>query len=143
MSLAARPAAHRLRRRDPGGVANPDDPPVVRRPLIRLCAVTDVSAGRATLTRLSQTLSVILLRLQDGTLTAYRNACPHMGIELDWDPARLLTKDARHLKCTGHHALFDVQTGTCVKGPCQGEILTRLKIQESNGEVFLDPAAPP
>jgi nitrite reductase/ring-hydroxylating ferredoxin subunit len=102
----------------------------------------DVIPGRATLARLSQTLSVILLRQQDGGIIAYRNACPHMGIELDWDPTRLLTKDSRHLKCTGHHALFDVQTGLCIKGPCQGETLTRLKIHEAECELFLD-ATPP
>ena len=81
---------------------------------------------------------MILLRQKDGTLTAYRNACPHMGIELDWDPTRLLTRDSRFLRCTGHHALFDAQTGLCTKGPCQGETLTRLKIQEAEGELFLD-----
>ncbi len=88
--------------------------------------------------RLSQTLSVILLRREDGTLAAYHNACPHMGIELDWDPSRLLTREARHLKCTGHHALFDVRTGLCTAGPCKGETLTRLDVQEAGGTLYLD-----
>lgn len=103
-----------------------------------LCAAAAVTPGQATLVRLSQSTSVILLQLADGTLTAYRNACPHMGIELDWEPGRLLTRNGRYLRCSGHDALFDPTTGLCVRGPCQGDSLTRLPIRVSNGMVLLD-----
>lgn len=109
--------------------------------MIRLCDADAVAPGQATLVRRSQTASIILLRGPDGAITAYRNACPHMGIELDWEPRRLLTRDGRHLRCTGHGALFDVATGSCTKGPCPGEALTRLHVRVQDGAVMLDDPA--
>ena len=79
--------------------------------------------------------SVILLRLADGRIAAWRNACPHMGIELDWEPSRLLTRAGRYLVCTGHGALFEPATGLCVQGPCQGEALSPVPIRIEAGMV--------
>ncbi|HEY3847873.1 MAG TPA: Rieske (2Fe-2S) protein [Acetobacteraceae bacterium] len=103
-----------------------------------LCAAAEVAAGLPMLCRLSPTASVILLRLADGALVAYRNACPHMGIELDWDPQRLLSRNGRYLQCTGHGALFRPEDGTCVSGPCAGEALTTLPVRVEQGMVVLD-----
>jgi nitrite reductase/ring-hydroxylating ferredoxin subunit len=103
-----------------------------------LCATAAVTAGRPVLARLSPTASVILLRLADGALVAYRNACPHMGIELDWEPRRLLSRNGHYLRCTGHGALFRVQNGLCVSGPCAGEALTAVPVRIENDVVMLD-----
>ncbi|HEY0181544.1 MAG TPA: Rieske 2Fe-2S domain-containing protein [Rhodopila sp.] len=98
-------------------------------------------AGVPTLVRLSPAKSVILLRLADGTLVAWRNACPHMGIELDWEPRRLLSRSGRYLQCTGHGALFEPDTGRCIRGPCAGEALIRVPLRIQGDTVLLDPAA--
>jgi nitrite reductase/ring-hydroxylating ferredoxin subunit len=104
----------------------------------RLCDAADLRQGRAVIARLSQTASVILLRKADGDMTGYRNACPHMGIELNWDAARLLTPSGRHLRCSAHDARFEIETGLCVIGPCRGEFLTRVPVRVCHGEVVLD-----
>ena len=106
--------------------------------MTRLCNVSALGAGQPVLARISRTASVILLRVADGTVAAYRNACPHMGIELDWEPARLLTRNGRYLRCSGHDAWFEPASGLCVRGPCQGESLTRLPILIQDGTVVLD-----
>ena len=103
-----------------------------------LCPAEQVVPGRATLVRLSQTASVILVRGANGELIAWRNVCPHMGIELDWVPKRLLTRDGRFLRCTGHGALFEAGTGLCTRGPCQGETLTRAPIRVESGQVVME-----
>jgi nitrite reductase/ring-hydroxylating ferredoxin subunit len=103
-----------------------------------LCAAADVRTGHPILARQSPTASVIVLRLADGNLVAYRNVCPHMGIELDWDPARLLTRNGRYLQCTGHGALFEPSNGNCMIGPCAGERLTCLPIRIESEMVTLD-----
>jgi nitrite reductase/ring-hydroxylating ferredoxin subunit len=108
--------------------------------LIPLCTASSVEAGQPVLARLSPTSSVILLRLADGTLAAWRNACPHMGIELDWEPHRLLTRNGRHLQCTGHGALFEPDTGRCIRGPCAGDALTALPVRIQNDMVLLEPS---
>jgi nitrite reductase/ring-hydroxylating ferredoxin subunit len=74
----------------------------------------------------------------DSALIAYRNACPHMGIELDWDAARLMSRSGRYLQCTGHGALFDPATGRCVRGPCDGDFLAALPVRIDNDMVVLD-----
>jgi nitrite reductase/ring-hydroxylating ferredoxin subunit len=102
-----------------------------------LCPSADLAPGRPAIVRLSPTASVIVLRLASGVV-AYRNACPHMGIELDWQPDRLLTRSGRYLRCTGHDARFDPATGLCVEGPCAGESLAALPVRERDGMVVLD-----
>ncbi|WP_428486485.1 Rieske (2Fe-2S) protein [Rhodopila sp.] len=108
--------------------------------MIALCAAAEVTPGRPVLARLTPTFSVILLRLTDGALVAWRNACPHMGIELDWEPNRLLTRGGRYLKWTGHGALFNPDTGLCVRGPCAGEALTALPVRVQDDKVVIDQA---
>jgi len=36
-----------------------------------------------------------------------------------------------------HGALFDVETGTCVSGPCAGRSLRALPLRVADGWVFL------
>ena len=106
--------------------------------MTRLCKAAAVAAGQVVLARLSQTASVLVLRTADGAVIGYRNACPHMGIELDWEPKRLLTGDGKFLRCTGHGALFKVETGECTRGPCLGEVLTPVSLRIEDGAVVLD-----
>jgi len=82
--------------------------------------------------------TLILLRLADGGAVAWRNACPHMGIELDWEAARVISRDGRWLRCTGHGALFRPEDGLCVTGPCAGESLRRVAVSERDGLVLAD-----
>jgi nitrite reductase/ring-hydroxylating ferredoxin subunit len=74
-----------------------------------------VVAGSPVVARLSVTASVILMRQADGTIVAWCNTCPHMGVELDWEPRRLVTRDGRCLQCTGHGALFRADNGLYVR----------------------------
>lgn len=102
-----------------------------------LCPASDVASGRPVIVRLSATASVILLRLDNGVI-GYRNACPHMSIELDWDTERLLTRSGRYLQCTGHGAWFEPASGKCVQGPCAGDFLTSVPVRVRDNMVVLD-----
>jgi nitrite reductase/ring-hydroxylating ferredoxin subunit len=97
-----------------------------------------VTAGLPVLARLTPTTTIILLRQPNGTIIGWHNACPHMGIKLDWDPRRLLTRDGRYLQCTGHGALFRLDNGLCVRGPCMAELLTPVPVRIENAMVMLD-----
>ncbi|CAN5285965.1 hypothetical protein BH09PSE2_BH09PSE2_26400 [soil metagenome] len=66
---------------------------------------------------------VIEVRLPDGSTRTYRDACPHTGRRLSDDPNRVLTREADRLICFGHGALFRLEDGVCVAGPCVGERL--------------------
>lgn len=71
--------------------------------------------------------SGVLIRFR-GELHAYLNACPHLGICLNWEPNRFLSSSGNHIQCAMHGALFEIETGFCVSGPCVGQSLEKLTI---------------
>ncbi|MCK0165243.1 Rieske 2Fe-2S domain-containing protein [Marinobacter sp. S6332] len=71
--------------------------------------------------------------LDGGTPRAYLNRCPHMGVELNWKPGCFMDVDNLFLQCSTHGALFKPQNGECIAGPCQGDALTELDLQETEG----------
>jgi nitrite reductase/ring-hydroxylating ferredoxin subunit len=70
--------------------------------------------------------SVIVLR-RGGTVHAWRNLCPHAGRYLNWAPGRFLFDQGR-LVCAAHGAVFEVESGVCVDGPCRGSGLVPVPV---------------
>ena len=70
-----------------------------------------------------------------GAVTGYVDSCPHAGWPLAPMDDRYLTRDARHILCAGHGALFRLD-GLCVAGPCEGERLHDWAVVVRDGEVF-------
>lgn len=68
-------------------------------------------------------------------LVGYVDSCPHAGWPLATFDDRYLTRDARHILCTGHGALFTLQ-GEGATPPCIGERLTAWPIEMRGGDVF-------
>lgn len=71
------------------------------------------------------------------TVHAYENSCPHLGTPLDFVTDRFLSRGRSHIQCSTHHALFEIDTGHCVSGPCKGKNLTSLEIKISNNSLYL------
>ena len=83
-----------------------------------------------------------VVALADGGLRAYENTCPHAGHPLDLLPHRFLTADRGHIVCASHGALFDLDSGLCVAGPCPGRSLRPIAVTVTPaGEVRLAPPA--
>ena len=79
-----------------------------------------------------------LLIFQHDNLTyAYKNSCPHLGIPLNWQPDTFLSRDNAHIQCSTHGALFTFEKGHCILGPCAGDALTPLTIEQRDNEVWL------
>ncbi|HET9679894.1 MAG TPA: Rieske (2Fe-2S) protein [Gammaproteobacteria bacterium] len=74
---------------------------------------------------------------QGDTVYAYRNVCPHAGNNLDWKPDAFLTRDKSRIMCAAHGALFDIQSGDCVAGPCVGFGLQTLDVRVEANDVVL------
>jgi nitrite reductase/ring-hydroxylating ferredoxin subunit len=68
---------------------------------------------------------------------AYVNVCPHQGSELDWLPGAFFDIGSNHVICATHGALFEPDSGRCVGGPCKGEALMRVQVEETDGDVIL------
>ncbi|AUM13900.1 Rieske (2Fe-2S) protein [Ketobacter alkanivorans] len=60
---------------------------------------------------------------KDGQLFVYINSCPHIGIPLEFQPDEFLDMEKRFIQCANHGALFEIETGDCIAGPCAGQAL--------------------
>ena len=59
-------------------------------------------------------------------LYIYQNRCPHLGIELEWQPHQFLDSAHEYIQCHTHGALFEIDSGHCIVGPCAGKALTPI-----------------
>ena len=73
-----------------------------------------------------------------GQVHGYVNRCPHVGTPLDWTPDRFMTADGRHLLCATHGAIFQVEDGLCLRGPCAGARLTGIAVRVEGDAVVLE-----
>lgn len=73
---------------------------------------------------------------------AYVNHCPHAGFPLNSAPDRFLAPAAPLILCGVHGALFEMDTGLCVSGPCFGQRLRMLPLRVERGYVMLDAGVP-
>jgi len=81
-------------------------------------------------------LSLLLLRDQ-GEIRAYKNRCPHTGIELNWLPDQFLDREGEYIQCATHGALFRLNDGLCISGPCVGQSLDSLPLSTDANRVYL------
>jgi nitrite reductase/ring-hydroxylating ferredoxin subunit len=68
----------------------------------------------------------------------YENACPHVGVPLNWAPDRFLDARREHIQCGTHGALFRIEDGMCIKGPCIGMPLAALPSRIEAGVVLVE-----
>jgi nitrite reductase/ring-hydroxylating ferredoxin subunit len=68
---------------------------------------------------------------------AYLNQCPHTGINLEWLPDQFLDTSGGLIQCATHGALFRIEDGYCLRGPCAGESLKPLRLEQEGGELVL------
>lgn len=83
-----------------------------------------------------QPLSLLLVRV-DKQVFAYRNRCPHTGVELNWLPDQFLDLDRSYIQCATHDARFQIEDGLCVAGPCVGDSLEAVKVEIDDGRIYL------
>ena len=69
---------------------------------------------------------------------AYHNSCPHTGVALEWQPDQFLDLENNFIQCALHGALFTVEKGYCVRGPCVGQSLVSLPVSvTASGDIYL------
>lgn len=68
---------------------------------------------------------------------AYRNFCPHYGAPLDWKPDAFLSYEKDLILCSMHSALFNIDDGVCIEGPCPGQALEKIKIKVINNKIYV------
>lgn len=79
----------------------------------------------------------IFLVRQGHAVYGYVNACPHIYASLEFMPDEFLDDSGDYIVCATHGALFRIEDGECVAGPCKGDMLTPVPLTVENGEVRL------
>ncbi len=80
----------------------------------------------------------IFVTQRDGSFFAYKNICPHLQTSLEYMENEFLDMDKEYIICSTHGALFNVEDGECIWGPCQGESLTKVEIElHSDGGIYM------
>lgn len=74
----------------------------------------------------------IFLVRRGQSIYAYRNVCPHKGLNLDWVPDRFMDTSGEYIHCANHDALFRVEDGLCIAGPCRGARLKAIAFRVSD-----------
>jgi nitrite reductase/ring-hydroxylating ferredoxin subunit len=107
----------------------------------RLCALGDLPDGTEREGREFSPYrggreSIFLVR-RGREVHGYRNRCPHTGSPLNWMPDHFLDRERHHIVCASHGAMFRVEDGFCVAGPCAGDELTPVPLEIHDGDVHL------
>lgn len=71
-----------------------------------------------------------------GTVHGYLNRCSHVPMELDWQEGVFFDAEGVDLICSTHGALYSVQDGRCLGGPCGSKPLVRLLVEERDGKIY-------
>lgn len=74
----------------------------------------------------------------NGQYHAYKNQCPHTGVNLNWQPNQFMDIDNTYIQCSTHGALFRIHDGYCVRGPCAGASLTSLPLKIEQGNILVE-----
>ncbi|WP_299202233.1 Rieske 2Fe-2S domain-containing protein [uncultured Amphritea sp.] len=72
-----------------------------------------------------------------GRIHLYENRCPHKGVPLEWLPDTFLDVEKEFIQCSTHGALFTIDKGLCIAGPCSGASLVAVDYEIIDGQVCL------
>ena len=100
-----------------------------------LCSSDQLGEGRSRGFNVDD--SAVFAVRRAGRVYLYRNRCPHRGIPLNWEPDQFLDSSASLITCGRHGALFLIESGECVAGPCAGEHLSALDCLEDSQGIWL------
>lgn len=110
-----------------------------------ICEVEDIPRAGARAFDLAESdgaggqkpFRILVARNAKGDHFAYRNACPHQGIWLNVGSGKFFDESGALLRCGRHGATFDVETGACVSGACEGATLKKIGVAVVTGDVCI------
>ncbi|MCG8671435.1 MAG: Rieske (2Fe-2S) protein [Pseudomonadales bacterium] len=72
-----------------------------------------------------------------GQVYVYVNSCPHIGIPLEFKQDQFLDLENKFIQCANHGALFEIETGDCISGPCSGQTLRAVATEIRDQQVVI------
>ncbi|NOZ67385.1 MAG: Rieske (2Fe-2S) protein [Alphaproteobacteria bacterium] len=103
-----------------------------------LCALRDIEDGKAMefSYQAGDDLREIFVHRMGDEIFAYENSCPHAYLPLNMKAGLFTEKSGKYFMCQNHGALFDIKSGDCLAGPCNGQGLTPIEIDLTDGNII-------
>lgn len=113
-------------------------------PARRLCHLADLPEGGARgFDPLGRGRDTFFAVRRGQTVQVWADRCPHHGTPLPWRKDAYLNAAGDRIVCAAHGALFEIDSGLCVQGPCLGDRLRPVPCTLTDqGEVLLVAPAP-
>jgi nitrite reductase/ring-hydroxylating ferredoxin subunit len=106
--------------------------------MIPLCSLTQLEEG--TCLTFDVAMKSVFVVKKDGHVFGYQNYCPHLGVRLEFQENDFLDPEGKFILCANHGALFHIEDGFCVSGPCSGKSLKKLNLKIENEYIYLTEA---
>ena len=106
----------------------------------KICNLSDITSNQSLgllVVINGEKKPLIVVRLENN-ISVYLNSCPHVGTPLDLKPGQFLSHDKKNIICSTHGALFQIDTGLCIFGPCKDKYLEEIPIHIDKGEIFFN-----
>lgn len=85
--------------------------------------------------RAGDTKEAILLQIDD-EIVCWLNYCQHLT-HIKLDKGSGVERRDGEILCTNHGAHFEIDTGLCTFGPCEGAYLDELEVKTVDDDVYL------
>jgi nitrite reductase/ring-hydroxylating ferredoxin subunit len=94
-------------------------------PGTRLCGLGELKdpGSRGFYFREGEAIFMGFVTRAGGEVRGWIDRCPHAGLPLAMAPNRYLTREGNLILCASHGALFRLEDGLCIGGPCGGRSL--------------------
>jgi len=105
-----------------------------------LCRTSDIEdpGSKSFDVKIKRKTESVFVVHKNGEFFAYLNQCPHTGASLEWQQDQFLDLDKELIQCATHDALFTINSGECIAGPCTGDSLQPLALSIRYDEIHLD-----
>lgn len=104
---------------------------------VRLCALEEIAdpGARNFVLQIGPAFFHGFVVRRGEAVRGYVDRCPHQGLPLAHKLDQYLTPDRTLIACAWHGALFRLEDGRCVGGPCLGESLKPWSVLVDQGFV--------
>jgi len=105
-----------------------------------LCKTSEIEdpGSKSFEVKIKRKIQSIFVVHKNAEFFAYYNQCPHTGASLEWQEDQFLDLDKALIQCATHDALFIIDSGECIAGPCAGDQLQAIPTLIIDGEIHLD-----
>lgn len=104
-----------------------------------ICPIDNIEDGKALELsyRSGSDIHDIFIQRKGEGIFAYMNICPHAGTPLNMMDGDFMERTGTYLMCHTHGALFQLENGLCVAGPCNGDRLQPIDIIVEDGNIIV------